>query len=55
MNNYELDQETMTLLLNQRKIVLGMTKEKQAKHLPKIDDWIEEISGLLDESVKEAV
>lgn len=48
-------QDTMTLLLEQHSAILKMSRDKQAKHLPRILDWIEELSECLDEEMKAMV
>lgn len=52
MFNIEFYQDNMTLLLEQRAKVLTMSPEKQAKYLPKLDAWIDEVSECLDEEVR---
>jgi hypothetical protein len=48
MTNLETYQETIGLLLEQKSKILCMSQDKQAKHLPKIDAWINE----LDEAIE---
>lgn len=53
MFNIEYYQDNMTLLLEQRSKILTMSPEKQARYLPKIEAWIDEVGECLDFEVRE--
>lgn len=48
MSELEMFQETIHNLFEQRSIISRMPQDKQSKHLPRIDDWIDEVKELIE-------
>lgn len=53
MLELEQYQDNLIALLKQRSQVSKLSQDKPAKYLPKLDNWIQEVSESIDDILKE--